>query len=74
MLKKKFIFMSKLIQLLFFCYIKLLVCIFINTLNKLIFMIFNLVVYQNFLKFLMLSRFGYVFEKYEVFNKKLFIL
>lgn len=58
----------------FFFYITLPVCIFINTLNKLISMIFNSAVYQNSLKFLMLSRLGHALEKYEAFNKKLSIL
>lgn len=75
MLKKNSIFMCKSIQqFFFFCYIKLPVCIFINTLNKSIYMIFNSAVYQNSLKFLMLSRFGHALEKYEAFNKKLSIL
>lgn len=58
----------------FFFYITLPVRIFINTLNKLISVIFNSAVYQNSLKFLMLSRFGHALEKYEAFNKKLSIL
>lgn len=70
MLKKNSIFMCKSIQqFFFFGYIKLPVCIFINTLNELTSMIFN-----SALKFLMLSRFGHALEKYEAFNKKLSIL
>lgn len=72
--KKKFYFHVQVNSAIFFFYIKLPVCIFINTLNKLISVIFNSAVYQNSLKFLMLSRFGHALEKYEAFNKKLSIL
>lgn len=74
MLKKNLFSCASQFSNFFFCYIKLPVCIFINMLNKLISVIFNSAVYQNSLKFLMLSRFGHALEKYEAFNKKLSIL
>lgn len=72
--EKKFYFHVQVNSAIFFFYITLPVCIFINTLNKLISMIFNSAVYQNSLKFLMFSRFGNALEKYEAFHKKLSIL
>lgn len=74
MLKKNLFSCASQFSNFFSFYIKLPVCIFINTLNKLISVIFNSAVYQNSLKFLMLSRFGHALEKYEAFNKKLSIL